>query len=122
MLEFWFSQNTPIKQKILVILIALSVAIILYVLYPMPSQVVLLFIASGMVFLICRVCQIYFTEGHPSHTLYRIFMWIPLAVLCTIIFSKAMDHLLEWGIQGIAMMIVTICLLSIHVLFKKQSK
>lgn len=121
MLEFWFNQTTSISYKLTLLFIAIAIAVTLYVIHPMPYQLILLFVATGIIFLICRMCQIHLIQGDRTRPLQRIFMWIPLALLAAIIFTKAIDHLLEWGVQGIAFMIITICICSMHILFKKPS-
>lgn len=120
MLEFWFNPNSALSQKILIIAIATITAIGLHLYAPMPSALALLFIAAGIVFLICRFCKIHIIKNNPQLLLYRVFTWIPLAFLCAILFVKALEQLLPWGIQGLAITVLTICLLSPQVLFKKS--
>lgn len=121
MLEFWFDPHTSLVQKLCILIFAVIVAVSLYLYFPMPNTLILFFIGAGIVFLICRLCKIYLVKNNPRLILYRVFTWIPLAFLCAIIFVKAFENLLTWGIQGIAIMVISICLFSPQVLFKKLS-
>lgn len=120
MLEFWFNRNNSKLHKLLFLVIAIFIAITLHYLFPMPINLTLLFIGAGVIFLICRFCKIHITKNNPKELLYRVFTWIPLAFLCAIIFTHATQNILDWGIQGIVQMIITICILSIHHLFIKK--
>ena len=114
MLEFWFNPTLSKTQKLLFLTITIIIAIGLYWVSPMPIALIGLFLGVGIVFLICRFCKINITQNNPRHLLYRVFTWIPLALLCAIFFLKAPDHLLDWGIQGIAFMVMSICVCSAH--------
>ncbi|MBF7688881.1 hypothetical protein [Acinetobacter rathckeae] len=120
MLEFWFDPHTSIAQKLSILILAIIIAVALYLYAPMPTALILFFLGAGVIFLICRLCKIYLVKNDPRLWLYRVFTWIPLAFLCAIIFVKAFDHLLTWGVQGIAIMVVSICVFSPHVLLKKS--
>lgn len=116
MLEFWFNPTLSRTQKLLFLAVTILIAIGLYWFSPMPIGLVGLFLGIGVVFLICRFCKINITQNNPRHLLYRVFTWIPLALLCAIFFLKAPDHLLDWGIQGLAFMVISICVCSPHML------
>lgn len=118
MLEFWFNQTIPIFKRLVILLVAILIAIGTYFFAPMPPALMGLFMMVGVIFIICRLCKKYLTNNDPRKLLYRLFTWIPLALLCAVIFMKALDHLLEWGIQGIAIMVITICICSPQV-FKR---
>ena len=121
MLEFWFNPDISFARKLWILIIAIAVAVGLYLKAPMPMTLMGLFGLTGLIFIICRFCKLYLTDNDPRKLLYRVFTWIPLALLCAIIFMKAINHLLEWGVQGIAIMVITICILSPQVFFKKSS-
>lgn len=119
MLDFWFNPAVSKLQKLLFLGINILIAVGLYLLSPMPTPLIGLFLGVGIIFLICRFCKIHLTSNNPRHLLYRIFTWIPLALLCAIFFLKAPDHLLDWGIQGLAFMVIGICVCSLHMLKNK---
>ncbi|MBF7683296.1 hypothetical protein I2F27_08140 [Acinetobacter sp. B5B] len=119
MLEFWFNPYTSLARKLCTLILAVIIAVSLHQYFPMPTTLQLLFVGAGIMFLVCRLCKIYVVKNDPRLLLYRVFTWIPLSFLCAIIFVKAFDQLLMWGIQGIAIMVISICLLSPHVLFQK---
>lgn len=121
MLEFWFNPDISFARKLWILLIAIAIMVGLHLKAPMPVALMGLFAMTGLVFLVCRFCKLHLTDNDPRKLLYRVFTWIPLALLCALIFMKAMNHLLEWGVQGIAIMVVTICIFSPQVLFKKPS-
>ncbi|MEB3754657.1 hypothetical protein [Acinetobacter sp. MD2(2019)] len=121
MLEFWFNPALSFASKIWIFIIATALSIGLYLTAPMPIGLILLFAATGLIFVICRFCKLHLTDNDPRKLLYRVFTWIPLALLCALLFLKTINHLLEWGIQGIAIMVMSICLLSPQALFKKST-
>jgi hypothetical protein len=72
-----------------------------------------MFMGTGIVFLICRYCKTHFASSNPAGLLYRLFTWIPLALLLALIFMhlKTGDILIP-GAQGIGFMVLSICLFS----------
>lgn len=70
-------------------------------------------------FLICRYFKLHFAQSNPTGLLYRLFTWIPIALLFALIFVKAMPNLLIWGVQGIAFMALAAFIFSPQSLFKK---
>lgn len=119
MLEFWFNPQTPLFKKLMILMIAIIVAIVMYINFPMPITLIYLFLSVGIIFLICRWCKLNITRNNPRQLLYRVFIWIPLALLCAIIFMKAQQNLLTWGIEGIAFMVISICICSPQTILKK---
>ncbi|MCF9033454.1 hypothetical protein [Acinetobacter nectaris] len=120
MLEFWFNHTIPTHRKLFFLTTAIILAYIFYQFSPMPYPLIALFIGAGIIFLICRFCKTYITSNNPKNLLYRVFTWIPLAFLCAVIFTHATQNLLDWGIQGILQMIITICVFSPQALFQKK--
>lgn len=113
MLEFWFNPQIAVFKKLsLFVLIALVTAG-LYWMQPLTLDAILMFMGTGIVFLICRYCKIHFASANPTGLLYRLFTWIPLALLLALIFMhlKSGDILIP-GAQGIGFMALSICLFS----------
>ncbi|MEB3768180.1 hypothetical protein [Acinetobacter sp. MD2] len=121
MLEFWFDPNITVARKLCIFITAIILSLGLYLKAPLPITLAGLFAGTGLIFLICRFCKLNLTNGDSRNLLFRVFTWIPLALLCALLFLKTMNHLLEWGIQGIAIMVVSICLFSPQTLFKKSA-
>lgn len=112
MLEFWFEPNTTLAKKILILLITLAIAVGLYLYKPLPSLVILMFTGTGLVFLICRYARLQMTQNDPSRFLFRVFTWIPLALILALLFMKTMDDLLILGVQGLAFMALSVFIFS----------
>ena len=70
-------------------------------------------------FLICRYFKLHFAQSNPTGLLYRLFTWVPIALLFVLIFVKTMPNLLIWGVQGIAFMALAAFIFSPQSLFNK---
>lgn len=113
MLEFWFNPQITITKKIALLLVILLVTAALYLLEPLKLDAILMFLAAGLVFLICRYCKIHFTAQHPTGWLARLLTWIPLALLLALIFMQIQHgEILLSGAQGIGFTALAICLFS----------
>ena len=113
MLEFWFNPQVSLIQK-LAFFVAVAIATgVLYWMDPLSLEAILMFLGTGVVFLICRYCKIHFAAQNPTGLLYRLFTWIPIALLLALIFMhmKNGDILLP-GAQGLGFMALAICLFS----------
>ncbi|MHA3079304.1 hypothetical protein [Acinetobacter sp. ANC 5502] len=112
MLEFWFEPTTTLARKILILLMTIALAVGLYLYKPLPSVVILMFTGTGLVFLICRYARLQIAKNDPSRFLFRVFTWIPLALILAVLFMKTMDDLLILGIQGLAFMALSVFIFS----------
>ncbi|MHA3104244.1 hypothetical protein [Acinetobacter sp. ANC 3791] len=112
MLEFWFESTTTLARKILILLMTITLAVGLYLYKPLPSVVILMFTGTGLVFLICRYARLQIAKNDPSRFLFRVFTWIPLALILAVLFMKTMDDLLILGIQGLAFMALSVFIFS----------
>lgn len=112
MLEFWFESNTTLAKKILILLITVAIAAGLYLYKPLPASVILMFTGTGLVFLICRYARLQITKNDPSRFLFRVFTWIPLALILALLFMKTMNDLLILGVQGLAFMALSVFIFS----------
>ena len=120
MLEFWFNPQIPRAKKFFLLMITLLIAIGLFRAHPLPLDVILMFIGVGVIFLICRYLKIHFAMDKPTGLLYRLFTWIPIALLFALLFAKTLNNLIWWGVQGIAFMALGIFVFSPQFLFKKD--
>ena len=113
MLEFWFNPQVSLIQK-LAFFIAVAIATgVLYWMDPLTLNAILMFLGTGMVFLICRYCKIHFAAQNPTGLLYRLFTWIPIALLLALIFMHMKNgEILLPGAQGLGFMALAICLFS----------
>ena len=123
MLEFWFNPHISLIQKLAFLVLAAAGAAILYWMEPLPLDSILLFLGTGVIFLICRYCKIHFAAKNSTGLLYRLLTWIPIALLLALIFMHAKDgEILLPGAQGICFMILSICVLSpLSLLHQNQS-
>lgn len=113
MLEFWFNPAISIVKKICLLLAIASITITLYVIQPLPFDAILMFLGTGIIFLICRYCKIHFAGTHPTGVLYRLLTWIPIALLLALIFMQMKGgSILLPGAQGLGFMALAICLFS----------
>lgn len=113
MLEFWFNPQITVTKKIALLLLIALVTTALYLLEPLKLDAILMFLAAGLVFLICRYCKIHFTAQHPTGWLARLLTWIPLALLLALIFMQIQHgEILLSGTQGIGFTALAICLFS----------
>lgn len=113
MLEFWFNPQVTVLKKIALLIIIALVTAGLYTLQPLQFDAILMFLAAGLVFLICRYCKIHFTQHHPTGWIARVLTWIPLALLLALIFMQTQHgEILISGAQGIGFTALAICLFS----------
>lgn len=112
MLEFWFDPKVSITRKLMIFLCIAIVTAILYLRHPLTLDVILMFLAVGIIFLICRYCKVHFLAQRPRHILTRLSTWLPIALLLALIFAHAQTSLLQLGAQGIGFMALAVCLFS----------
>ncbi len=113
MLEFWFNPQVAVKKKIALLMVHRAGHCSGILLEPLKLDAILMFLATGIVFLICRYCKIHFTAQHPTGWLARLLTWIPLALLLAIIFMQIQHgEILLSGAQGIGFTALAICLFS----------
>lgn len=121
MLEFWFDPKVSLLRKLL-ILVGIGVfTAVLFSLQALPLDAILMFVGSGVIFLICRYCKVYFAAKNPTGMLYRLLTWIPIALLFALIFAKAQQELLILGAQGIGFMALAVCIFSPLSLLNKNT-
>jgi len=121
MLEFWFNPKISIFRKIISLLVIAMITAILYRIQALPLDAILMFIGSGIIFLICRYCKVYFTAKNPTGLPSRLCTWIPIAVLLALLFAQAQKELLVLGVQGIGFMALATCLFSPLSLLNKNT-
>lgn len=92
MLEFWFDPKIAVFKKLTLFVLIGLVTAGLYWMQPLTLDAILMFMGTGIVFLICRYCKTHFASSNPAGLLYRLFTWIPLALLLALIFM----HLKNW--------------------------
>ena len=113
MLEFWFNPQVSVLKKLLIFIVIAATAAGLYWMEPLPLDSILMFIGTGIIFLICRYCKIHFASKNPTGLLYRLLTWIPIALLIALVFMNMQQgEILIPGAQGIAFMALAICLFS----------
>ncbi|WP_180096746.1 MULTISPECIES: hypothetical protein [unclassified Acinetobacter] len=113
MLEFWFNPQVSILKKLLIFIVIAATAAGLYWMEPLPLDSILMFVGTGIIFLICRYCKIHFASKKPTGLLYRLLTWIPIALLIALVFmNMRQGEILIPGAQGIAFMALAICLFS----------
>ena len=113
MLEFWFNPKVSFLQKILFFIFIVAVTMTLYWIQPLKLDAIIMFLGTGVIFLICRYCKIHFTASNPTGLLYRLFTWIPIALLLALVFMQAKDgEILLPGAQGLGFMALAICIFS----------
>ncbi len=118
MLEFWFSSQLSPLQKLLIACTILILSIVLYLKFPIAPTSMLMFFATGLLFLICRYVRLHFLQDQPVSIWARLMTWIPLALLFAVIFMQHQQRdLLIFGIQGICFMALGIFLFSPQYLF-----
>ncbi len=97
-------------------MIFVGIAIVTGVLYwmePLKLDAILMFLGTGIIFLICRYCKLHFAAQNPTGLLYRLLTWIPIALLISLIFMHMKEgEILIPGAQGIGFMALAICLFS----------
>ena len=113
MLEFWFNPQVSVLKKLLIFIVIAATAAGLYWMQPLPLDSILMFVGTGIIFLICRYCKIHFASKNPTGLLYRLLTWIPSALLIALVFMNMQQgEILIPGAQGIAFMALAICLFS----------
>ena len=113
MLEFWFDPKVSIAKKLLFLIFIAVASIALYWYQPLTLDNILLFAGTGIIFLICRYCKVHFAAKNPTGLLYRLFTWIPIAILLALIFKNMNNgEILLPGAQGIAFMALAVCIFS----------
>lgn len=113
MLEFWFNPTISMLKKIILLSIIAALTAVLYVIQPLPPHAILMFLGTGLIFLICRYCKHHFFKAQPTTLVSRILTWIPIALLLALIFVNMKNgEILLPGAQGIGFMALAICLFS----------
>lgn len=113
MLEFWFDSKVSIFRKLIIFVIIAIATAVLYWMKPLNVDAILMFLGTGIIFLICRYCKIHFASRNPTGWLYRLLVWIPIALLLALIFIHIEEgELLISGAQGIGFMALAICVFS----------
>lgn len=113
MLEFWFNPQVSIIKKIMIFLVLLLATGVLYWIEPLKLDAILMFLGTGIIFLICRYCKIHFAANKTTGFIYRLLTWIPIALLLTLVFINMKDgEILLPGAQGLGFMALAICLFS----------
>ena len=113
MLEFWFNPRVSLLQKILFFILIAAATITLYWIQPLSLEAILMFLGTGVIFLICRYCKIHFAAKNTTGLLYRVLTWIPIALLLALIFMHAKNgEILLPGAQGLGFMALAICIFS----------
>lgn len=123
MLEFWFNPQVSVLKKLLIFIVIAATAASLYWMKPLPLDSILMFVGTGIIFLICRYCKIHFASKNPTGLLYRLLTWIPIALLIALVFMNMQQgEILIPGAQGIAFMALAICLFSPLSLLNQNSQ
>lgn len=113
MLEFWFNPQISILKKLFLFISIAIVTGVLYWMAPLSFDAVLMFLGTGIIFLICRYCKIHFAAKKQTGLLYRLLTWIPIALVLALIFMNMKNgEILLAGAQGIGFMALAICLFS----------
>lgn len=113
MLEFWFDPQTSVLKKLLIFIVIAIATAVLYRMEPLAYSAILMFVATGVIFLICRYCKIHFAAKNPTGLTYRLLTWIPIALLLALIFKNMnQGEILIPGAQGIGFMALAVCLFS----------
>ena len=122
MLEFWFNPKASILHKLLIFVVIAIATGGLYWMEPLKPDAILMFMGTGIIFLICRYCKIHFAAKNPAGMFYRFLVWIPIALLLALIFMHMQNgEILIPGAQGIGFMALAICLFSPLSLLNKNA-
>ena len=122
MLEFWFNPQVSIFRKLMIFIVIAIATGVLYWMQPLKLDAILMFLGTGIIFLICRYCKIHFAAQNPTGLLYRLLTWIPIALLMSLIFMHMQDGgILIPGAQGVGFMALAICLFSPLSLLNKNN-
>lgn len=121
MLEFWFNPQVSIVKKLLFLAIIIVVTAVLYSIEPLTLDAMLMFMGTGIIFLICRYGKVHFLAQKTTTLLYRLLTWIPIALLLALIFFNMKNNeLLLPGAQGLGFMAIAIYLFSPMSLFNQS--
>ena len=71
MLEFWFNPKASILHKLLIFVVIAIATGGLYWMEPLKPDAILMFMGTGIIFLICRYCKIHFAAKNPAGMFYR---------------------------------------------------
>jgi len=113
MLEYWFNPQISVLKKLLIFTVIAAITAVLYWIEPLALDSILMFAGTGIIFLICRYCKIYFAAKNPAGLFYRILTWIPIALLLSLIFMNMKNgEILVSGAQGLGFMALAVCLFS----------
>lgn len=113
MLEFWFNPQISVLNKLFQFIAVAVITGILYWMSPLALNSILMFLGTGIIYLICRYCKIHFAAKKPTGLLYRTLIWIPIALVLALIFMNMKNgDILLAGAQGIGFMTLAICLFS----------
>lgn len=119
MLEFWFDPHITISRKLSFLAVFAAITTLLYVLVPLNLTAILMFLGTGLVFLICRYCNIHLKN--IARLPARILRWIPIALLIAVIFMQFKHgDILILGAQGIGFMTLSVCVFSLFSLCKRK--
>ena len=122
MLEFWFNPQVSTLRKLMIFIVIAIATGVLYWMQPLKLDAILMFLGTGIIFLICRYCKIHFAAQNPTGLLYRLLTWIPIALLMSLIFMHMQDGgILIPGAQGVGFMALAICLFSPLSLLNKNN-
>ena len=121
MLEFWFDPAVSIAKKLALLLLIAIVTVLLYLKQPLSLASILMFMGTGIIFLICRYMKLHFAHHNPTGLRYRVFTWIPVACILALIFKNIQTgEILIPGAQGIGFMALAVCVFSPMSLFKQN--
>ena len=113
MLEFWCNPKVSMLRKLMIFAVIAIATGMLYWMDPLKPDAILMFLGTGIIFLICRYCKIHFASKNPTGFFYRLLTWIPLALLLALVFKNMNNgEILIPGAQGIGFMALAICLFS----------
>ena len=123
MLEFWFDPKVSILKKIIFLIFLAVITGTLYYIQPLKLDSILMFLGTGVIFLICRYCKIHFASKNPTGLLYRLMTWIPIALLLALIFMNMKNgEILLPGAQGLGFMALAVCIFSPLSLLNKNNE
>ena len=123
MLEFWFNPQVSLLKKVIFFVLLAVFTAGLYWIEPLKLDAILMFLGTGIIFLICRYCKIHFAWQNPTGLLYRLLTWIPIALLLALIFMHMNEgEILLPGAQGLGFMALAVCVFSPLSLLNQQNK
>lgn len=121
MLEFWFDPRVAVSRKLILLAVVALITLALYLMSPLSLLAILMFLGTGIVFLICRYCNIHFIQ--TQNFLARLLHWIPIALLMALIFMQFKHgDILILGAQGIGFMALAVCIFSPFSLVKPKDQ